>query len=101
MQNPRRNVVRLTPIERQVIEMLCRGVAPKEIGAHLPVVRSHEVTMATARNHAHYWISRARAKLGARTNWQACAIYATLHPDLATTIMPQFEEIPYPNPREV
>lgn len=66
--------VRLTDIERRFMELLCQGVGPKEIGTR--------VTPKVQRKSVHYYLARVKWKLGARTTYQACAIYATIHPDV-------------------
>lgn len=74
MQDPYVNVVKLTEREHKVLELLCRGVGPKEISTRI----KGEGNLKSA----HYYISRAKWKLGARTAYQAAAIFGMLHPEV-------------------
>lgn len=67
-----RHQVRLTNIEREIITLLCQGVSPKEIGS-----RYKQYKMA--RKTVHYFLRRVKDKLGARTTYQACAIFGSLY----------------------
>lgn len=67
--------VRLTDTETIIIRLMCQGVTPKEIGGRYPKYKQ-------ARKTVHYFLRRIKDKLGARTTYQACAIYGSLHPNL-------------------
>lgn len=70
--------IRLVGREKTVIELLCQGLAPKEIG--------NRINPKASRRNVHYYITRVKDKLGARTAWQACAIYGAWNPGIGDKV---------------
>jgi DNA-binding CsgD family transcriptional regulator len=74
MQDPWFSAVKLTDTEKRILELLCQGVGPKEIGSRL----SNKLT----RHSVHNYLQRARYKFGARTTYQLAAMFGMLHPEM-------------------
>lgn len=70
---PYPSFVKLTPFENYLAMSLARGMAPKEI--------AHACGRDPGTRSLNYFMQRLRAKLGARTTYQAVAIFVMLHKD--------------------
>lgn len=53
------------------MRLLCAGVTPKAAG--------DQMNPTVDRRTVHYYLRRAKDKLGALTTYQACYIYGTIH----------------------
>lgn len=66
---------KLKAVEENILKLLCNGNSIKNVGDKLvpPVAR---ITLRT------YFIKSIKKKLDAKTIMQACAIYASKHPEI-------------------
>jgi two-component system, NarL family, nitrate/nitrite response regulator NarL len=74
---PRTEVVRLTRREREILELVARGLTNKEIGLEL------SIELATVKNHVHHVLE----KVGARSRAEAVALTRGARPAVAVDLV--------------